>query len=182
MEVPRLATPLTQSETAQIFLPAFQSVFGRDPSFEEGSLLLALLWNENARGRSIIQYNWGNLSSSGHADATFWRPPWYFEPGTLHDRMLAGGAPSAFRAFPSHEAGAHAWLDLLNEPRYSNVIEAAQSGDSEKFAQAVAQKYCADPECKLLGPTYEQLASEAAPYLLNLQKKKLPAEVLPECS
>ena len=158
MELPRVLTPLTEGQTAEIFLDTFPGVFGRFPTKQEAELLLALLWNENARGSKIIQHNWGNIASAGRSNDVYWRPPWYFQEGTLlHDRMLQGLAPSAFRAYPNHESGAHAWLSLLATERYRPVMAAAAAGDPSAFAAALNVSYCPDPECARLGPTYASL-------------------------
>lgn len=194
-EVPATATPLTRDATAEIFLPAYLEVFGELPDQNRAELLLAQVWLENANGQSIIQHNWGNLATVPGA-SDYWRPPWFdldkvqaMPEGAkksrylaLHDRMLKGTVPQAFRAFPSHVDGARAWLRLLAKERMRPILDAASSGSPEAFARATFDTgYCADQECKHAGPSYAKLRDQirAASYFDNLKKKSpvVPAEL-----
>lgn len=202
MQVARLATPLTRAASAALFVPAYQAVFGEKPDRDRAELLIALMWLENANGQSIIQHNWGNLSTVARDNVSFWRPPWFDAaeiaalPATtpaeqarkknleaLHQRMLDNKAPSAFRAFPDHAQGLAAWLGLLkNRP---SILAAASSGDAVRFAHAIYEsKYCTDVQCRDAGPTYGKLrdTAKAANYFADLKKKSSPAAALAWCS
>jgi hypothetical protein len=134
--------------------------------------LLAFLWNENARGRAIIQHNWGNLSSSGKS-GDFWRPPWFDlekveqmdEPKRslyrgIHERMLKGQEPSAFRAFPSHEIGAIVWLERLRD-RFPTILTASRQNSAVAMQDAIYQSgYCASPACKTNARSYKSLRED----------------------
>lgn len=187
-EVPATPTPLNRDNTAARFLNAYQDAFGELPDRNRAELLLAMVWLENANGQSIIQHNWGNLSTVPSAGGDFWRPPWFdldqvqaMEDGAkksrllnVHQRMLDGKAPEAFRAFESHELGARAWLKLLQQERMRPILDAASSGDATRFAHAIfSTGYCPDPECKAAGPSYAKLRDQinAASYFDNLKKK-----------
>ncbi len=187
-EVPLTPTPLTRDATAQMFLPAYAAVFGELPDRNRAEMLLALVWLENANGQSIIQFNWGNLSTKASDGVAYWRPTWFdlakveaMEDGPkkarllmLHQRMLNNAAPSAFRAFADHQSGVRAWLSLLKQPRMAPVLQAASSGDPVKFAHAIfSSKYCPDPECRDAGASYGKLRDQirAAGYFEDLKKK-----------
>lgn len=191
-EVPANSTPLTRDETAALFLPGYEAVFGEPPDQQRAELLLALVWLENANGASIIQGNWGNLSVKPGDAVTYWRPPWFdlekveAMPDSakknrlldVHARMVAGTAPEAFRAFPDQQAGLRAWLELLK--RRQPILDAASSGDPVAFAHAIFDtKYCPDPECRDAGPSYAKLQEtiRSLGYFKDLKKKR-PAQLV----
>lgn len=201
MQFPATPTPLTRAETAANFLPAYVEVFGASPDRNRAELLLALIWIENRNGQSIIDYNWGNLSTVAGSGVAFWRPPWFeldqveaMPDGPnkarlldLHARMVAGKAPSAFRVFDSHDAGARAWLQRLAKADMAPVLEAASSGDAVRFARAIFDtRYCPDPECRAAGASYARARDQvrAAGYFETLEKKKVaaPGPCLPSFS
>lgn len=172
-EVPATATPLTASETASAFLSAWAQVFdGAEPSRTEAEWLLALLWNENARGRAIIQHNWGNLATFPSRGGDYWRPPWFDlakielmdEPKRskmlgLHRDMLAGKEPEAFRAWPDHETGAQQWLKQLR--RMPTILAAAKKNSAVAMQDAVyTSRYCVSKQCKTIAPSYQSLRDE----------------------
>lgn len=193
MQVPALRTPLTRDATAQALVPAYVRVFGAEPDRDRAELLLAQVWLENRNGESIIQRNIGNLSTSPSSGLDYWEPPWVdlaavealpeSDPKrarylALHERMLKGEAPRAFRAFPTFDAGFEAWLKLLATPRMQPILQAASSGDPDAFARATfTTGYCADDECKTAGPSYANLVQQirGAGYFAALEKKKAPA-------
>lgn len=173
MEVPPTVTPLAASDTAPAFVSAWGDVLGGKPSRREAEWLLALLWNENARGKAIVQHNWGNLSTSG-TSGNFWRPPWFdaekiaaMPEGSkramyerLHERMLQGKAPSAFRAFPSHEVGARAWLSALKRT-FPRILRAAKKNSAVAMQDAIFESnYCTSPGCRTNAASYRSLRNE----------------------
>lgn len=183
VEKPRTATPLSKDELAAQFLAAYQNRFGELPDRNRAELLLALLYIENAKGQAIIQHNWGNVSTRASADVDYWRPPWFdvdalddADPKKphlvdLHNRMIAGKAPSAFLALPSHEVGAHRWLGAVPK----SMLAAASSGDPFAFASAYfTSRYCPDPECRDSGPSFKRLQAEirSAKYFDSLPQSR----------
>lgn len=193
-EVPRTATPLSRAEMAARFLAGYVERFGQQPDRNRAELLLALAFLENANGSAIIQFNWGNVSTTARDSVNYWRPPWFdlveveaMPDGPkkarlldVHQRMLDNAAPSAFLALPSHDAGVQRWLGELQ--RRPNVLEAATSGDPVAFAHAIfSTRYCPDPECRDAGPSYGKLRDEirAAGYFAGLKKKSAALEAVP---
>lgn len=198
-EVPAQRTPLTRDATAAALVPAYVRAFGVEPDRNRAELLLAQVWLENNNGQSIIDHNIGNVTTSPSSGADFWRPPWFDRAGVdalpdtdpnkarylmLNTRMMAGAAPSAFRAFDSFDQGFDAWLRLLGSASKQAILSAASSGDAEAFARAIfTTGYCPDPECKTAGPSYAKLRDQirAASYFdgLEQQKKKQAPQQLP---
>jgi hypothetical protein len=191
-EFPAIRTPLTQADTAQAVRDAYVRVFGSLPSREAAELLTAQVWLENARGKAITANNIGNLSVKPSDGVDYYRPPWFDRAAVealpesdtrrarylqLNDRMHAGTAPSAFRAWASPQQGFDEWLGLLKR-RYPAILQAADNGDPIAFAQAIyASGYCRDVECAKAGPSYRSLQAEIRKlgYFADLpQKKKEP--------
>lgn len=172
-EVPATVTPLAPSETAPAFVDAWGEVLGGEPSRREAEWLLAFMWNENARGKAIVQHNWGNLSSSGKS-GDFWRPPWFdlerveqmSEPKRsmyrrIHERMLRGEEPSAFQAFPDHATGAAAWLRLLKRLKGGVILRAAKKNSGVAMQDAIFKSgYCASPACATNAASYRSLRND----------------------
>lgn len=190
MEVPRTPTALTRPEMAALFVPAYVLRFGELPDRDRAEMLLALACMENANGKAIIQFNWGNVSVFPSDAIMYWRPPW-FDLATIealpegpkkarlldfHQRMVDHKAPSAFLALPSHEAGLDRWLhDLQRRP---TVLAAASAGDPIEFAHRIFDsKYCPDVECRDAGPSYGKIRDEIRAAglfsaLASVEKKK----------
>lgn len=192
MEKPRTPTPLSESDLAQQIVSGYASKFGQPPDRETAELLLALIDLENAHGQSIIQFNWGNVSTFVKDSVDYWRPPWFdldavnalpdsankthliFE----HGEMIANRAPSAFLALPSHADGVRVFLANVKPSMY----DAASSGDPLAFANAYwSSGYCPDEACKNSGPTFQKLQASirAAGYFNSLapaKKKAAPSQ------
>jgi hypothetical protein len=176
---------------------AYARRFGQQPDRETAELLLALLFIENDHGRAVIEHNWGNLSVTAGPTVDYWRPPWFdlekveampdnvsadgFGQGKtndkkkryleLHQRMLDGKAPSAFRAFPDDETGIAAWLGAVKPSMY----DAAATGDPARFANAYwSSGYCPDEACKNSAPSFAALQKEirSAGYFAALEPAK----------
>jgi hypothetical protein len=167
--VPRKNTPASVDGITDAVRSAWTSLAGSAPSAKLLRSLVALVLIETARGKSIQNHNVGNISASSSYVGSAWRPPWYdFEGGTavtdrnlhLHQEMLAGRAPSAFRAYPTLTAGATDFVRLLRTSNYANVIEAGESGDAEEFRAALAKRYSKDYDKPGTTASFEQLFRE----------------------
>lgn len=164
-EVPRQRSPATEAELAAVLVRAHAAVFGAVPTRKRATLLLSQWFLETGRGKSIFNNNVGNLTATNQSTQNFWRPPWFEAPPydeadtagfgsdaprrleRLHELMLQGKAPSAFRAFVDLEEGATAYMRLLRS-RYPGILKAATTGSARQFATAVhSEGYCPDPEC-----------------------------------
>jgi hypothetical protein len=188
MEKPRTPTPLSEAALAQQIVSAYQTHFGHAPDRETAELLLALIDIENAHGNSIIQFNWGNISTFVKDSIDYWRPPWFdldavnalpdgpnkshllFE----HAEMAAHRAPVAFLAFNDHDTGARVFLSNVKPSMY----DAAATGDPMAFALAYwSSGYCPDEACKNSGPTFQKLQASirAAGYFNALAPAKKKA-------
>lgn len=135
--VPAVATPIT-AEQARVALVAAMPGIDR----ETGSLLLALVWIETARGH-LMNWNAGNITAGPRWEGAAWRPPWFElnEASTpklveLHERMLHGTAPSAFRAYNSLLEGFQDFARVLRS-QFPSVLAAAATGDARTFVQAL---------------------------------------------
>ncbi len=135
--VPAVVTPIT-AEQARVALVAAMPGIDR----ESGTLLLSLVWIETGRGH-LMNNNAGNISAGPQWPGNAWRPPW-FDLSTattphlleLHDRMLHGQAPSAFRAYDSLLAGFQDFAHVLQH-QFQSVLAAAKTGDARAFVQAL---------------------------------------------
>lgn len=127
-EVPRIRTPQPR-EALEQGLALQRGLTRRQRCFLLGQLLI-----ENGNGESIHNHNLGNLIvplSQQGGPIPFWRPPW-FEVGPesserhkeLHELMLAGEEPSAFRAFGSFEEGLSFYVKRVRE-RFPSLLRAS---------------------------------------------------------
>lgn len=127
-EVPAISRSVTDAQ-----LRAAVDRLAPDISRQQRAHLLALIVLETARRPR--NWNLGNLaaSQSYQQDPSnlFWRPPWYEvnEDSSerdlrLHQMMLDGLEPSAFRAYPDLDAGLRALLKLLRSGRYDRLWHA----------------------------------------------------------
>jgi hypothetical protein len=160
-------------------------------------LIMANVWLETGRGKSLMNHNWGNITAGKSWTGDFWRPPWFnkaevdaLPPGTkkdnllnLHARMLKNEVPSKFRAYPSAQAGLNDYLARLGK-EFIRMTEAGKTGDALKFAQAIRDtKYNPDAEPVSLSRTLTQLVNEFRSRNLFASLPKAPAaSVLPSSS
>ena len=117
-------------------------------------LMLSQIWLETDRGRSMWQNNVGNISANEKSwTGPVWRPGWYeLTPEStprqrrLHADMLVGNAPSAFRAYPTLQAGATDYVRRLKF-NFASVLAAMKTGNIDRTARAIREsRYC--PDCK----------------------------------
>jgi hypothetical protein len=135
--VPAVVTPVT-AEQARVHLVAAMPGIDRDT----GTLLLALIWIETAGGH-LQNFNAGNITANDRWPGGAWRPPWFLVDAStpqhlrdLHESMLHGKAPSAFRAYSSMLAGFQDFAHVLRA-QFPSVLEAAASGDAAAFVKAL---------------------------------------------
>jgi hypothetical protein len=118
---------------------------------ETGTLLLALVWIETGHGH-LMNNNAGNITAGPQWPGNAWRPPWFDlstgVPGSsawaptsaklleLHEKMLHGQAPSAFRSYDSLLAGFQDFAHVLQH-QFKSVLDAAKTGDARAFVQAL---------------------------------------------
>lgn len=133
--VPAVSTPIS-AEHARDALAAAMPGIDRDSA----SLLLGLVWVETGGGH-LVSNNAGNITANDKWPGGAWRPPW-FAPSddphlqALHDRMLAGQAPSAFRAYDSAPDGFKDFARVLKS-QFRPVLEAARTGSPGLFVQGL---------------------------------------------
>lgn len=139
-------TPIEQADAAFELLEAFPNV-----DRETAAMLLSLVWIETAQGRSVIQHNPGNLTASDRYPGLAWRPPWFEvdesdEPRMhrLHQLMLEGKAPKAFRAYRTLKDGFADFVRLLSTRPYAPLLSEARTGDVSRFRAELARRYSAD--------------------------------------
>jgi len=123
-ELPRTATPLAMPDVARVGARTFASIARRLPTRGMLAIQCAIIGLENAGGRAILQFNWGNISGEGPAG--YWTHP-----------KPSAGQPVKFRAYRSHDDGALAWWRLMLR-RYLPVLE---RGDAHDPRGAVRELY-----------------------------------------
>ncbi len=159
-EVPAVSTQIS-AEHARDALRASMPGIDR----ESAALLLALIWVETGRGH-VTNNNVGNITASDAWTGGAWRPPW-FAPSSdphlaeLHARMLAGQAPSAFRAYDSLPEGFADFARVLRQ-NFPSVLAAAATGDAASFVNALHNsRYSTDYNASHI-PTFRDLAAQFA--------------------
>jgi hypothetical protein len=131
------------------------------------ALLLALVWVETGRG-GAFNWNAGSISAGDKWSGAAWRPPWYFDAShPLHAKMLAGQAPSAFRAYFSPTEGFADFVRVIQHS-FPSVLEAAKRGDPAAFVVALHDSgYSRDYNSSHV-PTFEKLKEFFAPIVASL--------------
>ncbi len=153
--IPTVYAALDPAETARAVADAF-TVGGRRPPRGMVEILCGLIWHET--NGHPPGFGIGNISAAGfvngaevsHWSGLAWRPPWFEEPGDgatdrnreLHEAMLEGHEPSAFRAYNSLSEAVASFRDLLLR-RFPQMVEAAAAGDPHAFGRAYVESgYC----------------------------------------
>ncbi len=164
--VARSPTPLSQSAFPGLIEQAFQAE--QAPLRGVQRMMLAVLASiETGRGRAIQNHNVGNITAGPNYAGAVWRPPW-FDPAEaasserlarLHQEMLAGRAPAAFRAYDSRDEGARDFARVLLRS-FPEVMRAALIPNAERFRAALAEKYSPDYRNPKTGEALAQLMRE----------------------
>ena len=148
--VPRTATPLDFHAIPGLLLRAFEAI-GAPLTTTQSVNLACLVGIETGQGTKCMNYNVGNITASPHWTGKAWRPPWFEADeaasdarlASLHEAMLRGTAPSAFRAYDSLEAGIADFAHVLTR-NFPEVLEAAKETDANRFRLALGQRYSHD--------------------------------------
>lgn len=141
-EVPRVRTTINVTVAAAALVAALRAA-GEEPHRQEAELLLGQLWLETGRGAACDNHNVGNITSGSRWTGNFFRPVWYtVTPESsphlqhLHEQMLAGKAPSAFRAYADFEHGFSDYVaNLLHT--FPGIVLGARSADAMAVSQAI---------------------------------------------
>lgn len=129
--VPRATTPKSLAEIAAALEAQYSPIFASALARGLAELLTAQIMIETRNGQSMQNNAPGNVSASAKWGGDAWRPPWFEEPGpetsarlrSLHTMMLAGKAPSAFRAYPSLGDGMADYLRTLRR-NFPSILKA----------------------------------------------------------
>lgn len=164
--VPRKQTPIPFQRIPGVIEHAFATI-QRPITATQRANLSVLVGIETGRGKAVQNWNLGNITASVNYSGAAWRPPWFELADAmgnarlerLHAEMLAGRAPSAFRAYPSLEAGAADFARVLVHS-FPEVLEGAKSSDPEAFRRALAKKYSHDYANAQVIKSIEQLQKE----------------------
>jgi len=148
--VPRTATPFAQVAFPGLIEDAFRAE--NIPLRGMQRMMLAVLAAlETGRGASMKNNNLGNITAGTSYQGLAWRPPWFDAAEAagnprhehLHREMLAGRAPSAFRAYEGIHDGARDFARVLAR-NFPEVLRASLVPNAETFRAALAQKYSRD--------------------------------------
>lgn len=147
-------TPLDGSQASAYLAHAYQSVTGSPPSPATLGLLWAQWALETARGQAMYGNNFGGVKARGTAPGANFATHEGF--GAAKRRIV-----DRFRTYATPEEGARDYVGLLAR-RFPDAFEAAQRGDIQGFASALARRgyFTANPETYRKG--LERLAAEHA--------------------
>lgn len=177
--IPGVPTPITAGQ-AKVALVAAMPGIDR----ETGTLLLALVWIETARGH-LINFNAGNITAGPQWPGNAWRPPWFeVTPASsphlveLHEKMLHGQAPSAFRSYGSLLEGFQDFAHVLQH-QFKSVLEAAKTGDARAFVTALHDSGYSRDYSPAHVPSMTALQAELAPQFEGFPSARQVANAAP---
>lgn len=164
--VPAASTPISPEHARDALLAAL-------PGLDRESAALLLALGRVETGGVPMNNNPGNVSASSRWEGDAWRPPW-FEPNNpspklaaLHERMLKGEAPSAFRSYPSAPLGYQDFARVLKGV-FPSVLAAAKTGDPAAFVGALHDSgYSRDYTAAHI-PTFVSLREKFLPLVAHL--------------
>jgi hypothetical protein len=164
--VPAVHTPMAAEHARDALLAAMPKL-----DRESAALLLSLVWVETGRG-GLLNWNAGNLSANDAWPGDAWRPPWYLNTGDprwadLHDRMLKGTAPSAFRGYATAAEGFADFARVL-EHTFPTVLAAAATGDPAVFVRALHDSRYSQDYSPAHISTFAQLRHSFEPLVSHL--------------
>lgn len=173
--VPAVRTALSAQQALDALLAAMPGL-----DRESAALLLSLVWVETGAG-GLMNFNAGNISAGERFAGNAWRPPWFnlalveaLPEGAnktrlreTHFRMLAGQAPSAFRAYSSAAEGFADFARVLGA-QFRSVLEAAATGRAAAFVTALHDSgYSRDYNAAHI-PTFVKLQHQFEPLVAHL--------------
>lgn len=189
-EIPRVNTPISEAAAADELGAALRAA-GEVPNGDQARLLLAQIWLETARGQSCQNHNVGNITTRDNSSADFYRPPWFAVDESssphlhaLHEAMLKGEAPRAFRSFDDFRRGFAAYVWELQH-QFPTLLAAARTGDPQAVGNAIRSSHYAPDAPAGTGSSLAALAKEfeARGRFTDLPKAPAPAApVPPACS
>jgi hypothetical protein len=161
-EVPATTTPTSEYQASVYLVVALTNALQSAPSEQVATYSLALAWIETARGKSIVQNNPGNLSAGSSWSGNYWRPPWYAstEPkyAALHQQMIDGKQPSAFRAYSDPQEG---WDAFAREVvRRKSLLEAMAADDPVAVVRALRETGYAQDYRDSVADSFRSLVAE----------------------
>lgn len=142
-EVARTSTPFKLQDAAQAVADGLL-LLGEQATQEQAGLLLAQVALETAQGKACNNNNPGNITANDKTyTGSYFRPLW-FEPDAnasarikqLHELMVQGKAPRAFRAYSTLREGFLAYFREL-EHDFKSLLAASRTGDPQDFADAI---------------------------------------------
>jgi hypothetical protein len=145
-EVAATKTPVDEVQGSIYLVVALTTALQSVLSEQIAVYSMALAWIETGNGQ-LIQNNPGNITKTSNWTGNYWRPPWYpddHDPkyDALHAAMLAGKAPSAFRAYPDQQSG---WNDYAREiVRRKKLLAAMNADDPAAVVAALHDSYSSD--------------------------------------
>lgn len=165
--VPAIATPVTAEHARDALLAAKPGL-----DRESAALLLSLVWVETGSGTGMRNWNAGNITASDAWTGPAWRPPWFLDSENphlheLHERMLKGEAPSAFRGYGSSAEGFADFVRVL-EHSFASVLHAAASGDPAEFVRALHESGYSKDYSPAHIATFASLRHSFAPLVAHL--------------
>jgi hypothetical protein len=166
-EVPLIRTPVSEHDAASALVAALAAL-AEHPHQREAELLLAQLWLETGRGNACCNFNVGNISASDRYEGGAFRPPWFVIDASsgplmvnLHNEMLKGRVPRAFRAYATLEAGMGDYVNQIFHT-FHTIVDAARLGDAEAMAAAIkTSRYTPDAPLGT-GRSLDSIAKEFA--------------------
>lgn len=189
-EVPRTVTPLAVPSSSAQLLSALRAG-GIEPNGDQARLLLAQIWLETAAGKSCNNMNPGNITAGPKWAGDFFRPLWFTVDASssakmveLHNKMLKGQAPNAFRAYDTFEHGFSDYVSQLVHT-FPSILRAAETGDAGAVASAIKTSGYAPDAPPGTDRSLATLARqfEAAGVFAQLPKAEAPAApASPSCS
>lgn len=138
-EVPRVQTPATVGEVRDALRDAGVSAVAA------AVLVRHLQWEHGGALAAVQNWNFGNFTVRETADVQWYRPPWFEVSGgasarlvELHEAMVRGEAPSAFRARGGLEEGVREYVAGLRRS-FPGLWRAAVLGDADGYALEVVR-------------------------------------------
>lgn len=188
----RRPTPIDLGEMAHTLGQAWRAQHGRNPTPTEGLSMMTLLAIENGLGASIVNHNWGNISTTPNDDRGYWLPPWMDDDYIiahpeqqqqmfhLRSEANAGRQPKAFRAFASHLAGAGAFVELLGKETHQRITQATNANQLWRAVSTphpvTKKSWCAGCDNEATRKGYERMWAQLSPSFIpagqSVAKKK----------